>query len=71
MRPDRALYGYTAALKAHYIRNTEALSKVAYDNRLQAVQHARCTHTMVSRVQGTRLKARREIRLASLFKQRA
>jgi UTP pyrophosphatase len=32
------------------------------------VQHALGTHTTVSRVQGTRLKAKREIRVASIFK---
>ena len=68
VRTDSALYDYTAALKARYMRNTEALSKVAYDNRLQVVQHALGTHTTVSRVQGTKLKAKREIRVASLFK---
>ena len=69
VRTDGALYDYTAALKSRYMRNTEALSKVAYDNRLQVVQHALGTHTTVSRVQGSRLKAKREIRVASLFKQ--
>jgi UTP pyrophosphatase len=68
VRTDGALYDYVSALKTRYMRNTEALSKVAYDNRLQVVQHALGTHTTVSRVQGTKLKAKREIRVASLFK---
>lgn len=33
------------------------------------VQHALGTHTTVSRVQGGKLKAKREIRVASLFKE--
>jgi predicted metal-dependent hydrolase len=33
------------------------------------VQHALGTHTNIARVQGNKLKAKREIRVASLFKQ--
>jgi predicted metal-dependent hydrolase len=69
VRTDRALYDYVSALKALHLRNAEPLSKVAYDNKLHVVRNALGTHTTVSRVQGTRLKAKREIRVASLFKQ--
>jgi len=69
VRTDRALYDYVTALKAEHLRNAEPLSKVAYDNKLHVVQNALGTHTTVSRVQGTRLKAKREIRVASVFKE--
>jgi len=69
VRTDRALYDYTMALKAEYLRSAEPLSKVVYDGRLQVVAHALGTHTTVSRVQGGRLKAKREIRVAALFKE--
>jgi predicted metal-dependent hydrolase len=69
VRTDRALYDYVGALKAEYLRNAEPLAKVAYDNKLHVVRNALGTHTSVSRVQGTKLKAKREIRVASLFKQ--
>jgi UTP pyrophosphatase len=68
-RTDRALYDYTMALKQRYMRSAVPLSKVAYDNRLRVLQHALGTHTTVSRVQGGNLKAKREIRVASLFKE--
>jgi predicted metal-dependent hydrolase len=68
VRTDRALYDYVAALKSRYMRSAEPLAKVAYDNRLQIIAHALGTHTTVSRVQGTRLKSKREIRVASLFR---
>ena len=68
VRTDRALYDYVQALKAEYLRGAEPLSKVAFDSKLQIVQHALGTHTTVSRVQGSKLKAKREIRIASLFK---
>jgi UTP pyrophosphatase len=68
VRSDRALFEYVAALKAEHLRNAEPLAKVAYDNKLHVIQNALGTHTAVSRVQGTKLKAKREIRVASLFK---
>ena len=68
VRTDRALYDYTMALKARYLRNAEPLNKVIYDYRLRVLVQALGTHTTVSRVQGGRLKAKREIRVASLFK---
>jgi predicted metal-dependent hydrolase len=69
VRSDAALYEYTLDLKNRYLRNAPPLSKVAYDNKLKVIQHALGTHTTVSRVQGTKLKTKREIRIASLFKQ--
>ncbi len=68
VRTDRALYDYVGALKSRYLRNAAPIAKVAYDNRLHVIQHALGTHTLVSRVQGNKLKAKREIRVASLFK---
>lgn len=68
VRTDRALYDYTMALKSRYLRSAEPLAKVVFDNKLKIVQHALGTHTTVSRVQGNQLKAKREIRVASLFK---
>jgi predicted metal-dependent hydrolase len=69
MRTDGALYDYVADLKSRYLRNADALAKVVYDNRLHVVRNALGTHTTVSRVQGGRLKAKREIRIAGLFRQ--
>ena len=66
---DSALYDYVAALKSRYMRNAGPLAKVVYDKRLHLVQQALGTHTTVSRVQGGNLKAKREIRIASLFRQ--
>ena len=68
VRNDGALYEHAMALKQRYLRNAPLLSKVAYDNRLQIDQRALGTLTSVSRVQGVQLKAKREIRVAALFK---
>ncbi|WP_161974414.1 YgjP-like metallopeptidase domain-containing protein [Piscinibacter terrae] len=69
VRTDQALYDYVAVLKNRFMRNAQAIAKVAYDNKLHVIQNALGTHTSVSRVQGNKLKAKREIRVASLFKE--
>ncbi len=68
IRTDGALFDYVNALKSRYMRNAPQLSKVAFDNKLRLVQQALGTHTAVSRVQGGKLKAKREIRVASVFR---
>ena len=68
IRTDGALYEHASALKARYLRNAPALSKVAYEGRLQIDHRALGTLTSVSRVQGGKLTAKRELRVASLFK---
>lgn len=68
VRTDKALYDYVMGLKNEFLRNAEPLAKVAFDSKLQVIGHALGTHTTVSRVQGGKLKAKREIRVASLFK---
>ena len=68
VRTDAALYDHAMALKSRYLRNASALAKVVFDNRLQIDQRALGTLTNVSRVQGGRLTAKREVRVAALFK---
>jgi predicted metal-dependent hydrolase len=66
---DGALYAYVNALKSRHMRNAGPLAKVVYDSRLHLTQRALGTHTAVSHAQGGNLKARREIRIASLFRE--
>lgn len=68
IRTDGALYEHASALKARFLRNAPALAKVAYEGRLQIDQRALGTLTAVSRVQGGRLTAKRELRVAAIFK---
>ena len=68
IRTDRALYHYVMGLKNQYLRSAEPLNKVAFDSKLHVIAHALGTHTTLSRVQGSKLKSKREIRIASLFK---
>jgi predicted metal-dependent hydrolase len=68
VRTDRALFDYVQAIKSEYLRSAEPLNKVAFDAKLHIIKNALGTHTAVSRVQGSKLKAKREIRVATLFK---
>ncbi|WP_454889882.1 M48 metallopeptidase family protein [Serratia quinivorans] len=65
---DKSLYQFTIDLKNQYLRNAQPLSKVAYDGKIQVMKHALGMHTAISRVQGGKLKAKAEIRVATVFK---
>ncbi len=69
VRTDKALYDYVVELKNSCMRNAPPLSHVSFDSKLKVIAHALGTHTTVSRVQGGKLKSKREIRIASLFKE--
>ncbi len=71
VQSDKALYSYAMALKQEHLRNAPAPDKVLYDNKLDVVHKALGLNTAISRVQGGKLKAKKEIRVASLFKEAA
>ncbi|WP_434766978.1 M48 metallopeptidase family protein [Pseudomonas triticicola] len=71
VQSDKALYSYALDLKQQYMRNAPAIDKVLFDNRLDLTHRALGLHTTVSRVQGGKLKANKEIRIAALFKDAA
>ncbi|AKU21751.1 DUF45 domain-containing protein [Massilia sp. MB5] len=68
IRTDRALYDYVQELKTEYLRNADPINKVAFDNKIHVINHALGLHTAISRVQGGKLKAKHEIRVATMFK---
>lgn len=69
VRTDRALYDYVSETKDRYLRNTGALSRVAFDSTLHIERRALGMHTSTSRVQGIKLKTRRDIRISSVFRE--
>lgn len=69
IRTDKALYTYVMDLKSSFMRNAQTPSKVLFDNDIRAIKRALGLHTAISRVQGGKLKAKNEIRIASLFKE--
>lgn len=68
VQTDKALYDYCNTLKQNFLRNAPLLDKVMYDNRLSIEHHALGLNTAISRIQGGKLKAKKEIRISSFFK---
>lgn len=69
VRSDKALYDYAQEFKARHLRNAGTVNKVLFDSKIHVVRHALGLHSTVARVQGRKLAARHEIRIAALFKQ--
>lgn len=69
VRTDKALYDYVLECKARHMRNAGQVSRVAYDSKLHVIHSALGIHARTSRVQGANLKARREIRVAAVFRE--
>ncbi len=69
IRTDRALYDYVQDIKTEFLRNAEPINKVTFDSKIHVIQHALGLHTAISRVQGSKLKAKHEIRVATVFKE--
>ncbi len=68
VRTDKALFAYVNDLKAACMKKSPPLSKVLYDGKINVIHNALGTHRFVSRVQGAKLKAKNEIRIASVFR---
>ena len=68
IQTDKVLYEYCNEIKQEFLRNTPLLDKVIYDNRLSIEHHALGLNTAISRVQGGKLKAKKEIRISSFVK---
>jgi predicted metal-dependent hydrolase len=68
IRTDRALYAFVTAIRNEYLRTSNPISKVAYDRSVSSIYSALGIHAFVSRVQGGKLKAKNEIRIASVVR---
>jgi UTP pyrophosphatase len=69
IQTDKALYDYCNDIKQAFLRNAPLLDKVMYDNHLSIEHHALGLNTAISRVQGGKLKAKKEIRISAFFKE--
>jgi len=65
---SKALYSYTQTIKNEYLRKSSPLSKVIFDDKIDVIHNALGLHTYISRVQGSKLKAKKEIRIGVVFK---
>ncbi|OHX12317.1 YgjP-like metallopeptidase domain-containing protein [Chromobacterium sphagni] len=69
VQTDKALYQFVAAIKQRYLKNAPLPAKVLYDNQQHPLKGTLGTNTLVSRVQGGKLKSKSEIRIAALFRE--
>ena len=69
IKTDKALYDFVFELKSEYLRNAPPINKVMFDSKIQVIKHALGMHTSIFRVQGNKLKTKREIRIATLFRE--
>ncbi len=65
---DKALRDYAMAIKNARLKQSAPLSQVRYDDKIHSVHNALGTHSYVSRVQGSKVKRKNEIRIARVFK---
>lgn len=68
IRTDKALYAYVIDMKNQFLRQSNPLSKVVYDDKIDVLHQALGLHSFVSRVQGGNLKSKNEIRIGAIFK---
>jgi predicted metal-dependent hydrolase len=68
IRTDKALYEYVIAIKNNSMQQAQPLSKVLFDSKIKVQNQALGVHKFISRVQGGKLKAKNEIRIASTFR---
>ncbi|NOT14012.1 MAG: M48 family metallopeptidase [Methylotenera sp.] len=69
VQTDKALYAYCNEIKQAFLRNAPVLDKVHFDSKLSISHHALGLNTAISRIQGGKLKAKKEIRISAFFKE--
>lgn len=68
IRSSKALSKYVQELKAETMRTAAPLEGATYDDKLRVIEGALGLHTTKTQSHGSKLKKRRSIRIASLFK---
>ncbi|GGP90819.1 hypothetical protein GCM10009410_26130 [Shewanella ulleungensis] len=68
IRTDKALYDMAIELKNTYMRQSDPLAKVIFDEKINVSHHALGLHSYVNRRQGSKVKAKNEIRISSRLK---
>lgn len=65
---DHQLRDYVMSVKSRHMKKSSPLSKIIYDKKIQVINNALGLHTTISRVQGSQLKRKSEIRIGAVFK---
>ena len=62
------MYTYVTAIKRSKLASSPPLSKIRYCDKISTLNNALGLHTYATRVQGSKLKTKHELRVASVFK---
>ncbi len=65
---DKTLREFTVSIKNQFIKKSSPLSQVIYDPKIHVINNALGLHSFVSRVQGSKLKSKNEIRVSEIFR---
>lgn len=65
---DKALRKYATSIKNQYLKKSSPLNQVKYDDKIHIINNSLGLHSFISKVQGSKLKSRHEIKIGSLFK---
>jgi len=65
---DKQLYEYTMELKNRFLKKSQPLSKVVYDNKIILENQALGLHSYIPKKQGKKIKVKNQIKIASKFK---
>jgi len=68
IRTNKELYGYVMELKNTHLRKAPQLDKIAFDSKQHITHTALGTHIPKSRLQGASLRGKREIIVATIFR---
>ncbi len=65
---DKALRQYVMDIKNSFLKKSDPLSQIKYDDKIHVINNALGLHSYVSRVQGSKLKSKNEIKIGTIFK---
>ncbi len=65
---DKQLYEYTMDIKNKFLKKSKPLSKVIYDKNIILKNQALGLHSYIPRSQGSKIKVKNEIKIATKFK---
>lgn len=68
LKSDHLLREYVLELKNQFLKRAPPLSKICFDDKIGSLQGALGLHTHISRMQGSKLQAKNELRIASLLR---
>ncbi|WP_371188788.1 YgjP-like metallopeptidase domain-containing protein [Thalassotalea maritima] len=59
---------YVLDIKNRFLKKSAPLSQICFDNKIHVINNALGLHTYRSKVHGNKIKAKNDIKIASLFK---